>query len=79
MDMETAPPYTVTMMNTKANFDTLKEGDVLRDTLTGEVFAVHDIDREQETCAIHCMRIRGCSYQPVDLTEKQFARCVVAQ
>lgn len=64
-------------MRNKPNFETLKEGDKLRDTKTGEVFQVTDIDREQETCAIHCMRIKGGSYNPVTISEQVWKRLEV--
>jgi hypothetical protein len=57
----------------KPNFSVLKVGDRLRDTETGEIFAVVEIDRETETCAIHAMRMTS-PFTPVEITEQIWNR-----
>lgn len=72
------PYYGFIMKNAnKPNFETLKEGDKLRDTKTGEVFSVCDIDRDGGSEAIHTMRIAGGKYAPVQITPAQWARLEV--
>lgn len=61
----------------KADFETLQEGNTLRDTQTGETFVVNDIDREQATCAIHCTQLKPVYGKYVNMTDKQFSRCEV--